>query len=186
MNWYSTFYWLTVADSVKKFFDVASNVFTFFAVIFFLIMIITIIGKAIQVSEDSVENEEDEKTNADVRAWEFAKKYSTKLFWPSLIICIITWLGYVMVPTKKDCLLIIAGGSVGNFLTTDKSAKELPGDITKFLHLSLQKEVSDLSEDGRKQIGLQTNKDKLIDKAKKMTKDELVKYLETDSTLSFK
>lgn len=34
MNYYSVFYWLTVADGVKSVFDTFSNIFTFLSVIF--------------------------------------------------------------------------------------------------------------------------------------------------------
>ncbi len=68
----------------------------------------------------------------------------------------------------------------------DSSAKQLPADITRFLHLSLQKEVSELGEEAKKELGLQSPKEKLIEKVKTMTKEELVEYLQSDSTFSVK
>jgi hypothetical protein len=65
----------------------------------------------------------------------------------------------------------------------DSSARELPSDVTKFLHLSLKKEISDLSIDAKEELGIKTKKDDLLDKVKTMTKDELVKFLETDTTI---
>lgn len=183
MNWYEIFYWLTVADSVKGFFDTASNIFTTFAVILFIVMIVTIIGKAVQSSENGNESEEEEKEDANVRSWEKVRKYSQHLFYPFLIISLITWGGYVATPTKKDCLLIVAGGSVGNFISSDSTARQLPGDVTKFLHLSLKKEIASLDDEARKDLGMQTPKEKLLDKAVDMTKEELIEYLKSDSTL---
>ena len=183
MNWYSIFYWLTVADSVKSFFDATSDIFTTFSIILFIILIIAIIGKAVQSSENNDETDEEEKNDANVRSWEKIRKYAQKIFYPFLVISLITWFGYVMTPTKKDCLLIVAGGAVGNFITSDSTARQLPGDITKFLHLSLQKEITELGAEGRKEIGIKTPKEKLLDKAVDMTKEELIEYLKSDSTL---
>ena len=81
----------------------------------------------------------------------------------------------------------MAGGAVGNFITTDTSSRAIPADITKFLHLSLNKEIEDLSKevksDIKKELGIQTPKDKLLDKVEKLTKDELIEFLKNDSTI---
>ncbi len=184
MNWYSIFYWLTVADGVKRFLDTASDIFTFFAILTFVILVITMIGKAIQTSSNDVKNDEEEKKDSALRGWNLARSFSAKLFYPFLILAIITWLGYVMVPSKKDCLLIVAGGAVGNFITSDTSARQLPADVTKFLHMSLKKEISELNDDARRELGVQTPKERLIDKAKQMTKEELISYLQSDTTIA--
>lgn len=182
-NWYSIFYWLTVADGAKSFLDYASNIFTFFSIIAFAGYIITSFGRAAVVSANSLESEEEDKTNSDLRSWELAKKFSTRLFYPMLILSILTWTAYVMVPTKKDCLLIIAGGAVGNFMSTDSSAKQLPSDVTKFLHMSLQNEIKELGVEARKEFGMQTPNEKLIDKVQSLTKEQIIQYLKTDTTI---
>ena len=184
MNWYSVFYWLTVADGVKRFFDVASSWFMFFTIVFFIILIITVIGKAITISQNKVENKEDEGKDADVRAWNLVRSYSSKLFFAFLVLMTVTWLGYVATPSKKDCLMIIAGGAVGNFVTSDSSAKQIPHDIATFLHMSLQKEVASLDVETRKELGMATPKEKFLDKVKNMTKEQLVEYLKSDTTLN--
>jgi hypothetical protein len=180
MNFYNVFYWLTVADGVKNVFDTFSNIFTWFTVISLIIVIIaTIIGL------DSDTSETGEKS---ATIW---RKFFFKIYIFCQIICIITWLGYVLTPTKKDCLLIVAGGAVGNFITTDSSAKSIPSDITKFLHLSLNKEIEDLSKetstDIKKELGVeipkeQTHKEKILNNLKQMSKDEIISYLQKDST----
>lgn len=189
-NFYSVFYWLTVADNVKKFFDITSNIFTGAAIIACVGLFVCSIAKAAQSSNNKVKNDEEEKVDADVRAWELARKYFLKTFYPMLVLSLLMWSGYVFTPTKKDCLMIVAGGAVGNFITTDSSAKSIPSDITKFLHLSLNKEIDDLSydtkQDIKKELGIQSPKERLIDKAKQMTKDELIKYLQSDSTVNIK
>jgi hypothetical protein len=177
MNYFSVFYWLTVADGVKNVFDTFSNIFTLFTVLSLLIYLF-IIG--IGIDQKTNGKEEDYK---DTLLW---RKLIGRFYWISQIICIITWLGYVFTPTKKDCLLIVAGGSVGNFITNDSSAKSIPSDITKFLHLSLNKEIDDLSKDVktdiRKELGVQTPKDKLLDGIGKMTKEQIIEYIKNDST----
>ena len=181
-SWYSIFYWLTRADSVKTFFDTTSDIFTTLAVISFIAMVIGIVGKSVMVSSNNDKTPEQENVDPDIRAWELFRKLGTRVFWPTLILCLITWLGYMATPTKKDCLLIIAGGAVGNFITTDTSARQLPADVAQFLHVELRNKVSELSEDTRKEIGLQTPKEKFLDKAEKMTKEQLIEYLKSDST----
>ena len=179
MNFYSVFYWLTVADGVKKVFDVFSNVFTWFTVISLIAYAIAI-GFSIQFKAEN-----DDAGYKDCLLW---RKMISRFYWISQIICVITWLGYVLTPTKKDCMLIVAGGAVGNFITTDTSSKAIPADITKFLHLSLNKEIDDLQKevktDIRKELGVQTEKEKFIDKAEKLTKEQLIEYLKNDTTFS--
>ena len=187
MNYYSVFYWLTVADGVKKCFDVFSNIFSWFAVLAFLTIVVSMIGKACVVSSNRLKNENEDKTDSDWRAWEAARKIAMTGFYIMLPLCIITWIGYVATPTKKDCLLIVAGGAVGNFITTDSSSKALPADVTQFLHLSLKNEIKSLGEEAKKEIsapiGLQTPKDKFLDKMKELTKEEIIEYMKNDSTV---
>lgn len=184
MNWYSVFYWLTVSDGVKRFFDVASNWFTFFTIIFFIIAIVTSIGKAYAIDEENLKTQEEEKKNPNFRSWELAKKYAMKFFYTFLILWLFTWLGYVFTPSKKDCLLIIAGGSVGNFITSDSSASKIPSDITSYLHLSLKKEISQLTAEERTELGMQTPKERLLDKVQKLSKEELIDFLKSDTSLT--
>lgn len=183
MNWYGIFYWLTVADSVKSFFDTTSNIFTTFTIIAFIALIVVGIGESYTVDDANLKNEAEEKENPTYRSWLKFGKMVKRLFYPFLILAILTWAGYVFTPTKKDCLLIVAGGAVGNFMTSDSSAKQLPGDVTKFLHMSLKSEIANLSEDARKELGVESPKEKLLDKVKKLSKEELINYLQSDSTL---
>lgn len=186
-NFYSLFYWITVSDGVKHLFDVSSNFFTALTFFSFVALVITSVGRSVSVSENDLKNENEEKTNSEFRAWESARKLTARLFYPFVVLMLITWLGYMMTPTKKDCLLIVAGGAVGNFLTSDTSAKSIPSDITAFLHQGLQNEINSMKDstkkDIEKQLGLGSPKDKFIEKAKAMTKEQLIQYLENDSTL---
>lgn len=175
---------MTVSDSVKKFFDTSSNLFTFAAVLSFIAFIICTIGCAIMISQNHLKNENEDKEDADLRSWTVVRKYSLRTFYLMLPLSLITWFGYMATPTKTDCLLIVAGGAVGNFITTDSSAKQLPADVTKFLHISLQNQMKDLSADVKRTLGAQTPKEKLLDKVKSLSKEELINYLQNDSTLA--
>lgn len=177
-NWYKIFYWLTVADGVKSFLDVFSNVLMFLTL---FVAIAYFISTLLFLSNDGFSESEKESIAK-------AKKYTTRTFRILGVLTTITWLAWVMTPTKKDCLLIIAGGAVGNFISTDSSAKQLPSDLTRFLHLSLKKEVESLGEESRQELGLSSKKDKLVHKIKNLEisdsdKEDLIEYIVQDSTL---
>jgi hypothetical protein len=192
-NWYNLFYWLTVSDSVKQFFDMASNIFSWFTVIGFIVLVICSAFKASTISEKNLETKEEEEKNSDYRAWDRFRGYAAKFFYTVLGLAMLTWLGYVLTPTKKDCLLIVAGGAATTFITSDSSARGLPSDVTRYLHLSLREQINSLTDKAKQEIGLdsitttpvkKTVKDNLIDKAKNLSKEELIKYLEADTTIA--
>jgi hypothetical protein len=188
MNWYNIFYWLTVADGVKGAFNTMSNWFTFFTVVTLIVYVICIALRAVGYV-DTQPLSDGEKKNVFTWARVFGRAY---LF--CQIVCILTWLGYVLTPTSKDCVFIVAGGAAATFVTTDSSTKALPSDVMRYLHLKMEKEISELSttenksvSETKKELGLpveKSAKDLLIEKASKMTKDEIIKFLQTDSTLT--
>jgi hypothetical protein len=178
MNYYNVFYWLTVSDGVKEVFDTFSNIFTLLTVVGLIAYAIAI-GGTIEYGSN--------KEGSDYKSCLSWRKFLGRTYWICQIICIITWVCYVLTPTKKDCMLIVAGGAVGNFITTDTSSRAIPADITKFLHLSLNKEIDDLQKevqtDIRKELGIETQKDKLIQQVEKLTKEQLIEYLKNDTTI---
>lgn len=178
INYYNVFYFLTVSDGVKEVFDTFSNFFTFFTVVSLIAFAIAV-GATIEYGSN--------KQGTDYKSALVWRKFLGRIYWMCQIICIITWLGYVLTPTKKDCMLIVAGGAVGNFITTDTSSRAIPADISKFLHLSLNKEIDDLQKevqtDIRKELGIETQKDKLIQQVEKLTKEQLIEYLKNDTTI---
>lgn len=181
-NWYSMFYWLTRVDSVKSFFDFASNFATAIAILSIIFYGVGILAKTICLSMNHIENQADEDGDADVRAFNFMRKAGLKTFYPAALFALIFWIGWALTPTKKDCLLIVAGGAVGNFVTRDSTISQLPADFTKYIHLSLQEEIAELTSADRKELNLETAKDKFMAKAKDMTKEEILKYVEADSS----
>ncbi len=173
VNWYQVFYWMTVAGSAKATFDAFSNLFLVLMVISGLILL------ALHFIAANLDNDQDKDEN---KSWKYWLVNFRKLFIWSTILCFITWTLWAIIPTKKDMLLIVVGGAVGNFVTSDSSSRAIPADLTKYLHKSLQKEINDLDEDTKEELGVQTPKDRLIKKAKDMSKEELIEWLKTDTT----
>lgn len=196
MNWYSIFYALTVSDGVKSFFDVASNIFTWMTVILFLAMIILTIAKSISITDEKLKSDEEEKLNPTIRGIEKARLYSRNFFYPMLALSLLTWLGWVMTPTKKDCVMIIAGGTIGNFLQSDTNARKIPGELMELGTVAIQswqEQIKNMSPEDKKAIGILTPQEKrnddILNKMEKMTKDELIEFyksefLKSDSTIS--
>ena len=190
MNWYSIFYALTVSDGVKQFFDTASNIFTWFAVLSFIVLVGVTIAKAVMVSENNLSTEEEEKVDPDTRSLVRVRVYVRNFFYTMLALSIVTWAGWVVTPTKKDCVMIIAGGGIATFLTSDTNARKIPSELTKLSVVAIQSwqdQVKDMTTDEKKAIGIQTpeekKKDDLISKVGKMTKEEIVDWLKSDTTL---
>ena len=181
MNWYSIFYWMTVADNVKYTLDILSNFSMTLFVLSLIAYIITSIGRAGTISYHSTRDEKEDNNTPDIRAWDYIKKWSARSFRVFMISTVILWSLWAFVPSRKDCLLIVAGGSVGTFLTTDSSVRQLPADITQYLSLSLKKEIVRLKEDAADTTS--TRKEKLVDRMKDMTKEEIINYLKDDKSI---
>jgi predicted PurR-regulated permease PerM len=131
INFYRVFYWITVADGVKKAFDAFSNLFTTFAVIG---LIIYVVNRIYRVT--------DECNNPKVTdQW---GKHFSRFFYINLILCVITWFGFMLTPSKTDALTIVAGGAVGNFITSDSSAKQIPSELTNLLRLKIKDEIEQM------------------------------------------
>jgi hypothetical protein len=185
MNWYKVFYWLTVSDGVKDALDTFSNIFTFFAVIFglwYAVCIIVILSSDLGANDTPIESEKDNKS------WMNYRKWSGRTFWFTFTLTLCLWIGWAMTPTKQDCLMIIAGGSIGNFISNDSSAAKLPADVTKVLHLYLKNEIKtlelspELKQSLNKDLGIKTDKEELADKLKTLSREELIKFIQSDTT----
>lgn len=194
MNWYSIFYALTISDGVKTFFDTASNIFTWFAVISFIVLVIITIAKAVTAAENNCKTDEEEKVDSETRALFKSRIYVRNFFYVMLGLSLITWAGWVLTPTKKDCVMIIAGGGIANFLTSDTSARKIPAELMKLGVVAIQSwqdQIKDMTPEEKSALGIQTpeekavakKKDDLVSKVGKMTKEEIVDWLKSDTTL---
>jgi hypothetical protein len=150
MNWYTVFYLFSLSDKIS---DTMFTLSVLASIISGISLCIWCIGQ--------VDGDEFNKA----RRW----------FLTTFPIAFIAWSLWAFIPDRNDMLLIVAGGSVGEFITNDENAKELPTDITRFL----RKEILEATmEDGnvvvREALGVKSTKDKLME----LSKDELVKMLE--------
>ncbi len=155
MNWYKLFYWLTVADNAK-------SMFITFTVIFTLISGVATI--AYFANMDDVDE----------------RKMSRKWMWWSYPFMILFWSLYIFTPNKKDALLIVAGGGTMEFLTTDSTVKQIPHELSSFVVTQLKS----MGEEAKVELGIQSQKDKILDEAKSMTTQQLLDKMKIDTNFA--
>lgn len=167
MNWYKIFYLFSIVDNLGTFFGWMVTIFTILFVISWIMLIIykCFANGFPDELGNKKENDDDKRSLAIHRKW----------VWYSTIFFVIFWLLYIATPTKKDMLLIIAGGSVGEFVANDSSAQKLPADITRFLHAEIVKATAELGQattDNTKSVVSPE-----VERIKKMSKEELERIL---------
>lgn len=155
MDYTKLFYWLVVADNAK-------DMFVTFLVIFTTIACGSIIACIVTGG-----NAGDQKLS---RQW----------LWWSLPFCVFFWFLYVFTPSKKDALLIVAGGQTLNFLTTDESSRQIPKELSGFI-LS---ELKNMAAETQVELGLKDQKERIIEEAKSMTTEELLNRMNEDSSFA--
>jgi hypothetical protein len=155
MNWYKLFYWLTVADNAK-------SMFITFTVIFTLISGVATI--AYFANMDDVDEQ----------------KMSRKWMWWSYPFMVLFWSLYIFTPNKKDALLIVAGGGTMEFLTTDSTVKQIPHELSSFVVTQLKS----MGEEAKVELGIQSQKDKILDEAKSMTTQQLLDKMKVDTNFA--
>ncbi len=157
LNWYKIFYYVSMSDGIKNFFDVFSNITSWFSVLSFFAMFVAYMVVNIECDdEDKII-----KTKTILRPIQY-------LFYFSFFFCIVTWFCYVVCPSKRDSMIIIAGGTVGNFITSDSSAKQLPSEALLLLRTKIKSEIEELKLNPIEEL-----KDTLSGKSK----EELIKLL---------
>lgn len=100
--------------------------------------------------------------------------------WWSLPFCMLFWGLNTFTPSKKDALLIIAGGQTLNYLTNDSTAKAIPHEVLNLVVTELRS----MSADAKVDLGIQSQKEKLIEEAKKLSSQELIERMKVDTTLA--
>lgn len=155
MNWYKLFYWLTVADNAKTMFIVFTALFTLISVI----------------STIAYFTNHDEEDN---------QRMSRKWMWWSYPFMILFWSLFIFTPDRKDALLIIAGGGTMEFLTTDSTAKQIPHELSNFVITELR----NMGAEAQIELGVKSQKDKILDEAKQMTSEQLLQKMKVDSNFA--
>jgi len=159
MNYTSLFYWLVVADNAK-------DLFLGGCCLFGVVAVLAVLANLI-ISGGENKKTDDYETIAVTRKW---------MWWsiPFFFFFMSLW---VFTPSKKDALLIVAGGQTLNFLTTDKSAKQIPTELSGFLLT----EIKNMAKESAVDLNISTQKEKVLEKAKTMTTEELLNEMKTDS-----
>ncbi len=164
MNYTSLFYWLVVADNARGFFKVFMIMFTviaFFATICYIFN---------SYSEGTGQTKDDEQNQRMARKW----------MWYSYPFMIFFWSLFIFTPSKRDALLIVAGGQTLNFLASDKSAKQIPAELSNFVLTEIKNQAKEAAVD----LNISDQKDKLLEKAKKMSAEELMTEMKKDTTFA--
>jgi hypothetical protein len=157
MNYTELFYWLTVADNARDMFKTGLIIFTAIAGI---ATVANILMRA--------DNEVDLAVQA--RKW----------MWWSYPFVFLFWSLFIFTPSKKDALLIVAGGQTMNFLTTDSTAKQIPHELSNFVVTELKNMASEAKVD----LNIKDQKQKILDEAKNMSAKELMEKMKVDSTFA--
>lgn len=155
-NYQKLFYWMTIADNAKTFFLTIAIVASIIGLISFLVNLSTF---------DALDHD-----RAAARKWVFFS-------WP---LWILFWGLWIFTPNKKDALFIVAGGGAMNYLSQDSSARQLPHELIEFTKVNIQ----NLAADAKVQLGVQSQKDKIIAEAKEMTSDEILNKMKADSNFA--
>lgn len=153
MNWYIVFYLFSLADKISS---ISGTLATIASICLIITLFVGVHGK--ENYWDSVQ-------------WKIWRKYLftfiiTSSFFSSV---------YMFTPNRQDMLLIIAGGSVGEFVTSDENAKEIPSDVARFLRKEILEATADMNdpEAVKEALGLEAE----VDTLKDMSKEELIKLI---------
>lgn len=166
MDYTSLFYWLVVADNAKTLFIAGIVVFTIIAIAASIAFIVS--SRAANYYGNDIENGKQDRDIKSSRRW---------CFW-SFPFLILFWALYVFTPSKKDSLLIVAGGGALNYLTTDSTAKQIPHELTNFVVT----ELKNMAKDNEIDLNIKSQKEKILNEAKTMTSEQILNKIKTDST----
>lgn len=140
MSWFSIFYLMSIAD---KFSNVILGFGIVFAAVFGISQVIIWTG---DISDNQVKL---------INRW---RKMS-------LIMSMLFLLIYALVPTKKDMILIVVGGTIFEYVEKDSSLQQLPYELSSFMKEQIVSWKNELKAD------------KIEDKFKGMTKEQVIEYM---------
>lgn len=164
MDYTKLFYWLTVADNFKSLFVTMIIIFT----------IIAVISTICYIFNSYTENEGEQTKDDEKR-----QRMSRKWMWWSIPLMIFFWMLNIATPSKRDALLIVAGGQSLNFLSTDESAKQIPSELSSFVLTELR----NMAKDAEIDLNIKDEKQKVLESVKELSAEELIKKLKNDDTL---
>ena len=155
MNYTTLFYWLVVADNAKDMFRVGLGFFS-------IVALISTVAYIMCADEGK------------------SQAMSRKRMWWAYPFVILFCSLYIFTPRKRDALLIVAGGQTLNFLANDKSAKQIPAELSNFVLTEIKNQAKEAAVD----LNISTQKDKILEKAKSMTTEQLMSEMKKDTTFA--
>ena len=158
MDYIKLFYWLTVVDGLK---GLLLAIAIFFGILLALVVIMNVINFI---------EEEDDKT---------VKRWSKQLWWLIPIFSIAILL-QVFIPSKKNALLIIGGGTALNYVTNDSTCKQIPKELSTFVVT----ELKSMAADAKTSLGVADQQNKILDEAKNMSSKELIEKMKNDTSFA--
>ena len=162
MDFTKLFYWLVVADNARSLFITGVVIFTIISVI------ATICYLWCSHTDSAGRQTEDDKED---------QKICRKWMWWSYPFMFSWWILLVFTPSKKDSLLIVAGGGTLNYLTTDSTAKQIPKELSNFVVTQLKS----MAKENEVDLNIKEQKQKILDEAKDMSAKDLLEKMKTDS-----
>ena len=121
MNWYFIFYLFSVAEKLGL-------TLNFLGDCFFILTIFALLayGASLVFNDDSDwgQGVDDGKEQR-----EKVRSIARRVVYVLMPLCVTMYLFEGLIPTKKDMLFIIIGGTVTNFATTNKNVQQLPNDL---------------------------------------------------------
>lgn len=164
MDYIKIFYWLTVADNARSLFITMIVIFT----------IITIIATIGYFYHSNTQNY-DGQTDSD----KLGQAISRKWMWRSYPFLLLFWTLLIATPSKRDTLLILAGGSSLNYLINDKEGQKIPKEIQNLI-------VSELrvhAKDAKVKLDVLRTKEEAVQALKSLSKEKLLEKLKTNPEL---
>lgn len=159
-NFYKLFYWITVSEGVKSLSETLS-------ILLCVITIISGIGyfastnSLSQYATAGAPSEQGTKFNE----WKVWRDAYRKIFCLVLPFCVLFTLLSIFIPSKKDAIIIVAGGAVGNFIMSDSTSKQIPAELTLLVREKIKSEILELKNP------------LIVDTLKEKTKEELIELL---------
>lgn len=141
MNWYSVFYWISVADNIKF----VSGLLSIVLGIYFVIAAASALGLF------------------DAESFSEWTNGSKRVFYIFTTFFFINFLLWAFIPSKKEAIIIVAGGAVGNFIMSDSSTRQIPAEAMQLLREKIRSEIKEVSLDNLKDTLQEKSKEELIE-----------------------
>ena len=155
MSWYWIFYLIAMAD----------NLSVAFLTLWIIAGILSVIAMLFWIFRGNEGGPDDETYSNSEEEAQMIGKRSTRLMKVFIPLFTIFLTLYLFMPNRNNLILIVAGGSVGQFLADDENAREIPHEIFELLRLELRQEIDEI-----KQINIK-------EEVQEMTTEEMKKEL---------